>query len=136
MARYLVEAFTPDRQAAEITDPAGTVLLAEYRGASGDAELAGYAHLVSGSAPAAVQGPAALELNRLYVARAWHGQGVASSGVEAGLPGHAHEGGRLSAGRRGPLTQRADEDVGRLAASRASNRGSPRSGAQVGSTRR
>ena len=85
MARYLVEAFTPDRQAAEITDPAGTVLLAERRGTSGDAELAGYAHLVSGPAPAAVQGPAPLELKRLYVARAWHGQGVAQSLMDAAL---------------------------------------------------
>ena len=85
MARYLAEAFTPDRQAAEITDPAGTVLLAERSGTSGDAELVGYVHLVSGPAPAAVQGPAPLELKRLYVARAWHGQGVAQALMDAAL---------------------------------------------------
>jgi hypothetical protein len=64
------------------------------------------------------------------------GRWPASSGVEARLSGHAHGGGRRSAGRRGSLPQRADEDAGRLAASRASNRGSSRSDAQVGSTRR
>jgi ribosomal protein S18 acetylase RimI-like enzyme len=85
MARYLAEAFTPDRQAAEITDPAGTLLLAENRGMSGDAELVGYVHLVSGAAPAAVQGPVPLELKRLYVARAWHGQGVAQALMNAAL---------------------------------------------------
>jgi diamine N-acetyltransferase len=88
MARYLAEAFTPDRQAAEITDPAGAVLLAEHRGTRGDAEgaeLVGYAHLVSGSAPAAVQGAAPLELKRLYVARAWHGQGVAQALMDAAI---------------------------------------------------
>ena len=32
MARYLAEAFTPERQAAEIADPTGVVLLAERDG--------------------------------------------------------------------------------------------------------
>lgn len=85
MARYLAEAFTPDRQAAEITDPAGTVLLAERRGKSGNSELVGYVHLVAGRAPAAVRGPAPLELKRLYVARAWHGRGVAQALMDAAL---------------------------------------------------
>lgn len=85
MARYLAEAFTPDRQAAEIIDPAGTVLLAERRGPSGDAEPVGYAHLVSGPAPAAVRGQAPLELRRLYVAGAWHGRGVAQALMDAAL---------------------------------------------------
>ena len=85
MARYLAEAFSPDRQAAEITDPASTVLLAEHRGTSGDAELVGYAHLVSGPAPEAVRGAAPVELKRLYVARAWHGQRVAQALMHAVL---------------------------------------------------
>ena len=85
MARYLADAFTPARQAAEITDAAGTVLLAEHRGESGDAELVGYAHLVAGAAPAAVQGPAPLELKRLYVASAWHGQGIAQALMDTAL---------------------------------------------------
>jgi len=88
MARYLAAAFTPERQAAEIADPAGTVLLAERRGPRGDtddAELVGYVHLVSGPAPEAVRGPSPLELKRLYVARAWHGHGVAQALMDAAL---------------------------------------------------
>jgi GNAT superfamily N-acetyltransferase len=83
MARYLAEAFTEERQAAEIRDPAGTVLLAEHIGGPGGPELVGYAHLVSGLVPEAVRGPAPLELKRLYVARAWHGRGVAQALMEA-----------------------------------------------------
>lgn len=91
MAQYLAEAFTPARQAAEITDPAGAVLVAERRETSGDAgeavtgELLGYAQLVAGPTPAAVQGPMPLELKRLYVARAWHGRGVAQALMDAAL---------------------------------------------------
>lgn len=85
MARYLAEAFTPERQAAEIADPAGTVLLAEYIGESSDAEVVGYAHLVSGQVPGAVRGPAPLELRRLYVARAWHGRRVAQTLMDAAI---------------------------------------------------
>ena len=89
MARYLAESFTTEKQAAEIADPAGIVLLAEHRGTdgegAGDAELVGYAHLVAGSAPAAVRGPAPMELKRLYVARAWHGQGVAQALMDASI---------------------------------------------------
>lgn len=88
MARYLAEAFTPERQATEIADPVGSVLLAERDGATDDtepAELVGYVHLTPGPAPAAVQGPAPLELKRLYVARAWHGRGVAQALMDAAL---------------------------------------------------
>ena len=85
MARYLANAFTPNQQAAEIADPAGAVLLAERRHTSDDAELVGYVHLAPGPAPAAVGGPAPLELKRLYVKRAWHGQGVAQALMDAAL---------------------------------------------------
>ena len=85
MQRYLAEAFAPDRQAEEIADPAGTVLLADYHGDSGGAELVGYAHLVSGPVPEVVRGVAPLELKRLYVVRAWHGRGVAQALMEAAV---------------------------------------------------
>lgn len=83
MARYLAEAFSPAQQASEITDPSSTVLVAEHHPASGDAELAGYAHLVSGRAPEAIPSPAPLELKRLYVVRAWHGRRVAQALMDA-----------------------------------------------------
>ena len=85
MARYPAEAFSPNQQAFEIADPMSTVLVAEHHDASGDAELVGYAHLVSGPAPEAVQGPQPLELKRLYVARAWHGRRVAQALMDAAI---------------------------------------------------
>lgn len=85
MARYLAEAFTPEQQAAEIKDPHSTVLLAEHHGESGAAELVGYAHLTAGPVPEAVRGPAPLELKRIYVAHAWHGQGVAQALMAAAI---------------------------------------------------
>jgi ribosomal protein S18 acetylase RimI-like enzyme len=85
MARYLAEAFSVDQQAAEISDPNGTVILAEQAGEDGDAALVGYAHLVPGLPPPAVEGPKPLELKRLYVGRAWHGQGVAQALMDAAI---------------------------------------------------
>lgn len=76
MARYVGESFTPEQQAAEISDPAGVVLVAERVGA-GRLELVGYAHLVTGPVPDAVSGPGPIELKRFYVSREWHGRGVA-----------------------------------------------------------
>jgi|SRR5688500_6141465 ribosomal protein S18 acetylase RimI-like enzyme len=74
MAGYLAEAFTPERQKAEILDPANVVLVAaEGRG------LVGYAQLASGPAPPAVGAPSPIELKRFYVTRAWHGRGVAQA---------------------------------------------------------
>jgi ribosomal protein S18 acetylase RimI-like enzyme len=85
MAHYLAEAFTPEQQAAEIADPAGTMLLAEHEGDSGEAELVGYAHLIAGQVPEGVRGPAPLELKRIYVARAWHGRRVAQALMDAAI---------------------------------------------------
>jgi ribosomal protein S18 acetylase RimI-like enzyme len=83
LERYLAETFTPEQQAAEIADPENTILVAEHGYSSDNVELVGYAHLASGSVPEAVVGPAPLELKRLYVARAWHGRGVAQALMSA-----------------------------------------------------
>ncbi|HEU4628767.1 MAG TPA: GNAT family N-acetyltransferase [Gemmatimonadaceae bacterium] len=80
MAAYLAATFSPERQAAEIADAATTVLLAHVDGA-----LAGYALLATGAAPPAITGPAPIELRRFYVARPWHGRGVADRLMDAVL---------------------------------------------------
>ena len=85
MARYLAEAFTSERQAAEIADPDSTMLIAEQVDDSGESHFVGYAHLVSGAAPPVVRGPAPLELKRIYVSRAWHGRQVAQALMEAAI---------------------------------------------------
>ena len=85
MARYLAEAFNPERQAAEIDDPAGAVLLAEHFTNSDDAAMIGYAHVVRGPAPDCVRGSDAVELKRLYVARGWHGRGVAQALMDGAI---------------------------------------------------
>ncbi|HVE79199.1 MAG TPA: GNAT family N-acetyltransferase [Gemmatimonadaceae bacterium] len=89
MAAYLAATFSPERQAAEIADPAGIWLIAEGRangavpGTAVETSLAGYAHLIVGAAPNGVTAPAPLEVRRFYVARAWHGRGVAGALMDA-----------------------------------------------------
>ena len=73
MAAYLAEAFGDARQDAELADPACIILLAEQGG-----ELAGYAMLREGAAPACVGGDA-IEIARLYAGRRWIGAGVGSA---------------------------------------------------------
>jgi diamine N-acetyltransferase len=85
--RFVADAFNPERQAAEIADPAGLVLLAEHTASDGAVELIGYAHLVRQSPPPGVTGPAPVELKRLYVEHAWHGQGAAQRLMDAVLEG-------------------------------------------------
>jgi ribosomal protein S18 acetylase RimI-like enzyme len=77
MARYVAESFSAERQAAEIADPAGEVVLAEDGG-----QLAGYVRIVRGGAPATVAEPA-IEIRRLYVDRTRHGAGVAQLLMDA-----------------------------------------------------
>lgn len=93
MARYVAESFTPERQAAEVSDPAGVVLVAEVV-AAGRWELVGYAHLVAGPVPDAVTGPGPMELKRLYVSREWHGRRVAHALMEATIDAARERGAR------------------------------------------
>jgi ribosomal protein S18 acetylase RimI-like enzyme len=67
-------------QAAEIARPDMLTLLGEA-----DGRLTGFAQLRWGDAPACVTSAAAGEIQRLYVAREWHGKGVARALMHACL---------------------------------------------------
>lgn len=71
---HLVRSFGIRQQTEELVDANITTILAEIDGA-----LAGYAQLGRGPAPACVTGETPIELRRLYVAREWHGQGIAQN---------------------------------------------------------
>ena len=72
MEAYLREAFSPERQAAELADPHRCCLLATL-----GVDLVGYASLMQDAANPAVVAAHPVELERFYVARAWHGRGLA-----------------------------------------------------------
>ncbi len=72
LAAYAAASFTVEVQAAEIADPALSTLLVEVQG-----ELAGYAQLRAGPAPAGVPGERPLEVARFYVDARWQGTGLA-----------------------------------------------------------
>lgn len=65
-------------QAREIADPARVTLLGEQ-----DGQLAGFAQLRWPDAPGCVVARAPGEIQRLYVARDWHGRGVAQELMRA-----------------------------------------------------
>lgn len=72
LALHLAQSYGISQQTAELSDPAITTLLAFADGA-----LAGYAQLRPGQAPGCVQSIHSIELWRFYVAREWHGRGLA-----------------------------------------------------------
>jgi ribosomal protein S18 acetylase RimI-like enzyme len=87
MALYLASNYGPARQAAELRDERMLTLVAEASG-----ELAAYAQLREGPAPACVTGPSPIELWRFYVERTWHGQGLAQALMAATLEAAAARG--------------------------------------------
>ncbi len=78
MAAYLAQAFSPEKQAAELFDSNAIFFIAEVDGAA-----AGYAELHAGDAPSCVKGAAPIELVRLYVTQEWHGRGVGEALMSA-----------------------------------------------------
>jgi diamine N-acetyltransferase len=72
MTLYLSRSYGVSQQAAELTNPEITTVLAIV-----DGQLAGYAQVRANAAPGCVTGSTPLELWRFYVASPWHGRGVA-----------------------------------------------------------
>ncbi|HEX5725606.1 MAG TPA: GNAT family N-acetyltransferase [Longimicrobiaceae bacterium] len=80
MRAYMAENFSPERQAAELADPATLYLLGEA-----DGRLAAYVQLYAGPAPPSVAARAPLQIARFYVDPQWHGQGLAGEQMRACL---------------------------------------------------
>lgn len=80
MRTYLADAFSPERQAQELAEPASLFFIAEIGG-----ESAGYTRLREGPAPAGICGSRPLEIVRLYVIQERIGQGVGAALMEACL---------------------------------------------------
>jgi diamine N-acetyltransferase len=80
VAAYTVRTYGPERQAAELADPAIVTLVGEMEG-----RMAAYAQLRSGRAGPGVDGPDPLEIMRFYVDQPWHGRGVAQRMMAAAL---------------------------------------------------
>jgi GNAT superfamily N-acetyltransferase len=78
MAAYLAASFSPEQQAAELSDPLSTFLLAEVEGSA-----AGYAMLRPSETPDEVSREKPIELVRLYVLQEWHGRGVGAALMQA-----------------------------------------------------
>lgn len=77
MAIHLERAYGVAQQSAELADPHIVTLLVEAGG-----QAVGYAQLREGHVPACVRGPRPIEVWRFYVAREWHGQGIAQALME------------------------------------------------------
>lgn len=88
IAAHLAATYSPARQAAELADPRRTTLVA----ATPAGELIGFVQLFAGEAPAAVTGPAPVEILRLYVDRGYHGRGVAHRLMTAAVEAAAARG--------------------------------------------
>lgn len=73
MARHLDERMNDRLLAKELADPARTVLVLTH-----DGDWAGYAQLRGGDSPPGLSAVRPVEIERFYVAHAWHGRGLAA----------------------------------------------------------
>ena len=70
---YVAKSFSPERQATEIAEPGGRVLVIED-----DRDgLLGFAHLRQSAPPPYLAARYPVEIVRFYVDRPWHGRGIA-----------------------------------------------------------
>ena len=77
MALHLERAYGEAQQRAELTNPEIITLLVEDGGTA-----VAYAQIRTGHVPDCVEGPAPIELWRIYVMRDWHGRGIAQALME------------------------------------------------------
>lgn len=80
MAAYLAASFSPEKQAAELSDPLSTFLIAEINGST-----VGYAMLRPNEPAKRVSNERPVELVRLYVSGQWHGRGIGAALMQACL---------------------------------------------------
>lgn len=80
MTAYLTQSFGPEKQAAELADPATHFLIAEVK-----TEPVGYAKLTAGPSPNGLAAQNPIELVRLYVAVEWLGRKVGATLMQACL---------------------------------------------------
>lgn len=74
IAQHEAEAYGPEQQGRELADPDIVTLLVHEAD-----RLVGFSQLRRGPVPAAVNGGAPIELWRFYIAKEWHGQGIAQA---------------------------------------------------------
>jgi ribosomal protein S18 acetylase RimI-like enzyme len=87
MAAYLAQSFGPAIQGRELADPRSRFLIIEAGGSA-----AGYARLVFGPAPDAVEARKPVEIVRFYARKGWIGRGIGSRLMRACLREGEREG--------------------------------------------
>jgi diamine N-acetyltransferase len=85
---HLARSYGEEQQRAELTNPGMTTFVAES-----DRRLIGFAQLREGSAPASVREKKPVELMRFYVAKEWHGRGLAQQLMQAAISDAERRGG-------------------------------------------
>jgi ribosomal protein S18 acetylase RimI-like enzyme len=80
IALYIRNSFSPEIQAAELSDPASLFLIAEV-----DRRPVGYARLYEGEQPSAITGSHPIEIVRFYARPNWIGRGVGAALMRACL---------------------------------------------------
>lgn len=80
MANYLANAFSPEKQAAEMAEPGTIFLIAEE-----DGQPVGYTRLREGNVPECVGGTYAIEIVRIYSIKEMIGKGVGKALMSACL---------------------------------------------------
>jgi GNAT superfamily N-acetyltransferase len=80
MDAYLRASFSPEKQAAELAEPASLFLIAEI-----DHIPVGYARLRASDAPAEIKEPRPVEIERIYAVKDYIGKGIGSALMAACL---------------------------------------------------